>query len=94
MIYCKMKNKVVFTDEEQREMLLERHKKCASFFFTLAQLVFTAFIIGSLAVFFTDFTFSWRVLAMFFFGVAFMFVLYKIGFMSYNLNTKKEEEDV
>ena len=86
-----MKDKA-FTDEDQKQMSLEMRKKCAGFFFTLAQLVFTAFVIGALAVFFTDFKFSWRVLVMFAFGVIFMFTLFKTGLLYFDLKLNKEEK--
>ena len=70
-----MKKDVLFTEDEQKEMALESRKKCASFFFTLAQLVFTAFVVGSLVIFFSDFKFTWRILCMFIFGVIFIYLI-------------------
>ncbi len=87
-----MKRNLLFTEDEQKEMELESRKKCASFFFTLAQLVFTAFIVGSLVIFFSDFNFTWRILCMFIFGVIFMVTLFKAALVFYNLNIKEEEE--
>ena len=70
---------------------MERCKKTAAFFFTLAQLVFTAFVIGSLVIFFTNYEFTWGVFGMLFFGLALMITLFVIGNSFYNLKKNKEK---
>ena len=77
--------------EKQQELDMERHKKTAAFFFTLAQLVFTAFVIGSLVIVFTNYEFTWGVFGMFFFGLALMITLFVIGNSFYNLKKNKEK---
>ena len=77
--------------EKQQELDMECRKKTAAFFFTLAQLVFTAFVIGSLVVFFTNYEFTWAVFGMLSFGLALMVLLFEIGKSFYKLRKDKEK---
>ena len=56
--------------EDKKSMMLKKREKNANFCFTLAQLVFTAFVIGSLVIFFTDYRFTWGLFGMFIVGIA------------------------
>lgn len=73
------KNIAAVTAEDKKAMMLKRREKSAGFFFTLAQLVFTAFVIGSLAVFFTNYKFTWGLAGMFAFGIVLGATFYWIG---------------
>ena len=83
---------IIITEDDQKQMYLESRKKCAGFFFTLAQLVFTAFVIGALAVFFSDFKFSWRMLVMLAFGILSVFTLFRFGLLFFKIKINKEEK--
>lgn len=85
---------IIITEDDQKQMYLESRKKCAGSFFTLAQLVFTAFVIGALAVFFSDFKFTWRCAAMLGFGLISVFALYKSGRLFFNINITNKEENL
>ena len=60
----------IISIEDRKSMMLKKREKNANFFFTLAQLVFTAFVIGSLVIFFTDYKFTWGLFGMFLVGIA------------------------
>lgn len=65
-----------YTEEELKAAILKKKEKNASFFFALAQLVFTAFVIGGLAIYFTDFVLSWRVAVTFVCGIVMVCAFY------------------
>ena len=88
----KQTDDIIITEDDQKQMFMESRKKCAGFFFTLAQLVFTAFVIGGLALFFTDFKFSWRILVMLVFGLLSVYALYKSGMLFFKLKKNEKEE--
>ncbi len=76
------------TSKEQKEMDLEMRKKCASFFFTAAQLVLGTFVLGSLAIFFQDWKFTWGLFTMFLVGIVIVVGLYIIATRFYQLSKK------
>lgn len=71
--------------KRQEEMDIEMRKKCAGFFFTAAQLVLGTFVLGSLAVFFQDWNFSWGLFTMFTIGAVVVVGLYIIATRFYKL---------
>ncbi len=76
-------------EKKQEEMEIEMRKKCASFFFTAAQLVLGTFVLGSLAVFFQDWNFTWGLFTMFFIGAIVVVGLYVIATRFYKLRKKE-----
>ena len=74
--------------EDKRMLEMKSREKCAGFFFTLAQLMFTAFVIGSLAIFFTNYEFTWGLVGMFIFGIAVVAAFYWVGNSFFKLKDK------
>ena len=75
-------------EKKQEEMDIEMRKKCAGFFFTAAQLVLGTFVLGSLAIFFQDWKFTWGLFTMFIVGVVIVVGLYVIATRFYQLSKK------
>ena len=84
------KNIAAVTAEDKKAMMLKRYEKNAGFFFTLAQLMFTAFVIGSLAIFFTNYEFTWGLFGMILVGVAGVAAFYSIGNSFLKLKNKEK----
>ncbi len=76
-------------DKKQEEMDIEMRKKCAGFFFTAAQLVLGTFVLGSLAIFFQDWKFTWGLLTMFVVGAVVVVCLYIVATRFYKLRKKE-----